>query len=348
MRRLALVASAGGDPARERELDEVLRWLRALPSQGLRTFERLTDVPLDQTDVLWTRGEPESDPRLLAWLEAGGRLLATHEGTGVAVALGLAHDRPVPIPVSDPPPPGFGLAGFGSHPLFSGLRDGAVLVPAFDGGAPVLRGYAGRRPEGAAVVAVARRALELDPETVLAWEYGVGAGGVLCLGFHPSLPVAGGSSLRREAELVLANALVGDAVPHRERASPAVAWPSRGTRAVETAPRDPPLVAPADPWPPSAAAALELAPAAEWTHAGRRLLVRSPAEVGVARSGYRRSASCTTRGCATPSPARRDMWPRTRWPAASPSATAGCKNDGSRRPTCRPWCGRSAARPASR
>jgi hypothetical protein len=277
MRRLVLVASAGGDPGRERELEEVHGWLRTLPSHGLRTYERLADVPLDQTDVLWARGESGSDSRLLAWLESGGRLLATHDGARLAVALGLGEVGPAPLPFPDPPPSGFGLAGFGSHPLFAGLRDGAMLLPALDGGRSVLQGYEGRWPAGAAVVAVARRGLELDGETVLAWEYAVGAGGVLCLGLHPALLPAHGSPLRREAELVLANALVGDAVPHRERTSSAAVWPTPGRQAVEAALRDPPLAAPADPWPPSAAAALDLAPAAGWTHAGRRLLVRSPA-----------------------------------------------------------------------
>ena len=273
MRRLALVARAGGEAA-ERELDEVARWLGTLPSQAVRRYQRLVDVALDQCDVLWVRDAGEFDPRLHAWLDAGGRMLATHEGALLAVARTAAHGAPAPIPSSDPSPRTVGLAGFGAHPLFSGLRDGAVLAPATATG-PVLYGYTGRRPEGAGLVAVARRGLEIDADTVLAWEYAVGAGGMLCLAFHPSLLAADGSSERREAEVVLANALVGDAVPHRERAPPATTWPPGGRQAVGRESAEALLLAPTDVWPPSTAASLELAPAAGWTHAGRRLLVRA-------------------------------------------------------------------------
>jgi hypothetical protein len=275
VRRLALVASAEGSPARERELDEVQRWLGALPSHGVRLYRRLADVPLEQSDVVWMRGAADEDPRLLAWLRTGGRILATHDGALLSTALGLALDPPVATPFPESSPPGFGLAGFGPHPLFAGLRDGAVLTPTFDDGPPALICYARREAADGAVVAVGRRGLELDPDTVLAWEYPVGSGGMLCLGFHPSLRTAGDSIHRRDAEVVLANALVGDAIPHRERATPAVLWPPPGRRATGVESAAPLLAAPTDDWPASAAPALELAPAAGWTHAGRRLLVRA-------------------------------------------------------------------------
>jgi hypothetical protein len=279
VRRLALVASAEGTAAWERELDEIQRWLGALPSHGVRHYRRLADVSLEQSDVLWARGAADDDPRLLAWLRTGGRILATHDGVLLSTALGLARDPPVAVPFAHPSPPGFGLAGFGPHPLFAGLRDGAVLVPTFDGGPPSLRCYAGQWTADGAVVAVRRRGLELDPDTVLAWEYAVGVGGMLCLGFHPSL-LTGDPTQRRDAEVVLANALVGDAIPHRERATPVALWPPPGRRATGVESAEPLLVAPTDDWPPSAAPALDLAPAAEWTHAGRRLLVRARARGG--------------------------------------------------------------------
>jgi hypothetical protein len=279
VRRLALVASAEGPAVWEQELDEVHRWLGTLPSQSVRHYRRLADVPLDQSDVLWIRGAAAEDSRLLAWLRTGGRILATHDGVLLPTALGLARDPPVAMPFPNPSPPGFGLAGFGLHPLFAGLRDGAVLTPTFDAGPPALYCYAGAFPADGAVVAVGRRGLELDAHTVLAWEYAVGAGGMLCLGFHPSL-TAGDQTQRRDAEVVLANALVGDAIPHRERATPAALWPSPGRRATGVESAEPLLVAPTDDWPASAAPALDLAPAAEWTHAGRRLLVRARAGGG--------------------------------------------------------------------
>ena len=70
----------------------------------------------------------------------------------------------------------------------------------------------------AGVVAVERRGFDVHAPTVLAWESPVGAGGVLCLAFEPALD--GDASARREAEVVLANALLGDAIPHRDRAGP--------------------------------------------------------------------------------------------------------------------------------
>jgi len=279
VRRVALVASAGGASALEQELDQILRWLGALPSHGVRRYRRLADVALEQSDALWVRGAADDDPRLLPWLRSGGRMLATHDGVLLSTALGLARDPPVAVPFPLPAPPGFGLAGFGPHPLFAGLRDGAVLTPIFDADSPGLRCYAGRRPADATVVAVARRGLELDPDTVLAWEYTVGAGGVLCLGFHPSL-TAGDSTRRRDAEVVLANTLVGDAIPHQERASPVPSWPAPGGQATGVESPEAVLAAPTDSWPASAAPALDLAPAAGWTHAGRRLLVRARAGGG--------------------------------------------------------------------
>lgn len=116
MRRLALVASAEGPSARERELDEVHRWLGALPSHGVRHYRRLADVSLEQSDVLWVRGAADDDPRLLAWLRTGGRMLATHDGVLLSTALGLARDPPAAVSFPHPSPPGFGLAGFGPHP----------------------------------------------------------------------------------------------------------------------------------------------------------------------------------------------------------------------------------------
>jgi len=94
VRRLALVALAEGPAGRERELDEVHRWLGGLPSQSIRHYRRLADVPLEQRDVLWMRGAADEDPRLLAWLRAGGRILATHDGVRLSASLGLERDPP--------------------------------------------------------------------------------------------------------------------------------------------------------------------------------------------------------------------------------------------------------------
>jgi hypothetical protein len=277
MRRLALVAAAGNTAAEVRELAELHGWLDSLPSQGVVRHERLTDVPLDACDVLWVRGvgPVDVDARLRAWLERGGRLLATGAAVRLATELGVAHDLPEPITLSDSNSPSFGLAGFGAHPLFTGLRDGALMSPALLAGDSIT-GYSGRWPANAAVVAVARRGFDIDAETVLAWEYPVVAGGILCLAFSPARAEDGAGG--GDPDIVLANALVGDAVPHRERVGPARVWVPRGQRAISADASGVTgrilLRAPDDVWPASRAVALDLTPAAAWTHAGRRLLVR--------------------------------------------------------------------------
>ena len=128
----------------------------------------------------------------------------------------------------------------------------------------------GRRPDIAGVVAVERRGLDVHASTVLAWELAVGAGGVLCLAFDPALRGDGG---RREAEVVLANALLGDAIPHHDRAGPVILWPPPGRCAVVRMEEAPRLTAPADAWPGTSLPLLDLTPASAWMHAGRRMLV---------------------------------------------------------------------------
>ena len=278
MRRLALVAAAGSTAAEIRELAELHGWLETLPSNAVMRHERLTDVPLDACDVLWVRGFGPSDfdARLREWLERGGRLLATGAAVRLASELGVARDTAGPIIFPDSNLPSFGLAGFGAHPLFTGLRDGALMAPALGADAPFI-GYRGRWPVNAEVVAVARQGLDIDPDTVLAWEYPVVAGGILCLAFTPARADDADRGGSNDAEIVLANALVGDAVPHRERVAPARVWVPRGQRAISggaSGVSHVMLRAPDDTWPAAQTAALELTPSAAWTHAGRRLLVR--------------------------------------------------------------------------
>lgn len=275
---MGLVAEPrGGGPGRGApELDALLGWLNMLPVGRASRHERLQDVPLDDTDVLWMRGSVESDARLLAWLESGGRLLATGAAAVAPTVLGLERAPPTTIELGQPPPADFGLAGFGAHPLFAGLRGGAVLGPP---AAEVLCCYDGMRPLDGGVVAVERSGLTLQPGRILAWEYAVGAGGVLCLALHPSLLYAGPTDSPGGGEVMLANALVGEAVPYRAR-GPAALWPPPGKRALRTASGDPLPAAPADAWPPGSMPALDLTPAAAWTHAGRRLLITARPATG--------------------------------------------------------------------
>jgi hypothetical protein len=276
MRRVAVVASVADAAASGRESVPAQEWLGSLPTGGVSWLDRLADVPLADMDVLWVRAEVEPDPRLTGWLHAGGRLLVTHHATLLPTALGLEAEPPTLINLAPSLPGGFGLAGFGPHPLFTGLRDGAMLGPAPEAGGRTMRCYDGVRPGRAGVVAVERRELELQAERILAWEYAVGAGGVLCLAFEPAFPAHESLGSRREAEVVLANAIVGEAIPHRDRASPVSLWPPPGMCAAGDASGTPLLLAPTDPWPASSTPALDVPPAAPWAHAGRRLLVSAP------------------------------------------------------------------------
>jgi hypothetical protein len=269
MRRVAVVVSMAGGPP----LDPVREWLASLPTGGVAWHERLAGVALERVDLVWVRGRAEPEPNLGDWLRSGGRLLVTGDACLLPAALGLEVDAPGLAQLPDPISRDFGLAGFGPHPLFDGLRDGALLAPAPGAERGAVRCYEGIRPARGGVVAVERRGLVLRPDRILAWEYAVGPGGVLCLGFEPTLRAAGPLRAGREAEVVLANALVGEAIPHRDRATPITLWPPPGRRTVQTVSDSPLLLAPAEGWPETSTPALDVPPAAAWTHAGRRLLV---------------------------------------------------------------------------
>lgn len=266
MRRVALVAPVPGGVAR-RELESTLDWLATLPLGGLSRHVRLAEVPLDVVDVLWVSTPEAAEPRLGAWLEAGGRMLATGDGTLIATALGLETSAPSEHHLGEIAPD-YGLAGFGPHPLFAGLNDGAFGRPA----SQAIRCHDGVSPPGAGIVAVERRGLELVPGRILAWEYAVGHGGMLCLAFAPSAADA-------EGAIVLANALVGDAVPHRDRGAVPL-WPRPGRQVVSVVAEGPFPAAPNDPWPEASGPALDISPATRWTHTGRRTLVRACPKAG--------------------------------------------------------------------
>ena len=307
MRRLALVASAAcGAAARGAGRDPAVARRAAEPAASA-CYGRLADVPLEQSDVLWMRGAAErgSAPARVApggWPGAGD----PRRRPCSPRALGLALDPPAASPLPHSSLRGFGLAGFGPHPLFAGLRDGAVLAPTFDGGPPALTCCYGRAPaaEGA-VVAVRRAWARARPRHCP------------CLGVRgrgrrpavPGLPPLAADGRRLDSASRCRSGPGQRARGRRDSASRARdacrdcgRRPDSGRRAPSQPSRS--SSAPTDDWPASAAAALDLAPAAEWTHAGRRLLVRARARAG-ARSGRRRSGSCTTPESATRSPARR-------------------------------------------
>jgi len=229
----------------------------------------------------------------MAWVSGGGRLLLTQRAAARCAALGLeqdgpneAHTTPWRPAAEETEPHVRGLAAFGAHPLFAGMANG-TYVWAPRAGEPDARAvYArGKRPANGRVVACERAYIRLDADRVIAWEYAVGAGGVLCIGACVALGAAD-PRLAPQLRSVLANALTADGVPHATRTLPAAFWPAPGTRCR----RDDGLLVPEPPSLDGALPGLE-SPLATATRAltdeatvlaGRRLLV-----VGGEQSGVR-------------------------------------------------------------
>ncbi|HEX5004133.1 MAG TPA: hypothetical protein VFV65_02400, partial [Gemmatimonadales bacterium] len=216
VRRVAAVATAGGVPGAQALLD-------AMPGVDGTAHAAGGTIPLAATDILWLHDTTDDFPDLLAWLQAGGRLLATLGSVHLPHRLGLEPTAPtlLPPPAAGNGAPGLafrGIAGFGAHPLFAGFQQG--FVPDSPAGTQGWRwtGYDGIRPD-AGVVGV-----EWVPEgalagRVVAWEYAVGSGGILCIGGGVELD--GLQPPQASALLaLLGNALAGRAIPHRDREGP--------------------------------------------------------------------------------------------------------------------------------
>src|SRR3989442_10107848 len=238
MKRIALLA-AGPDA------DAAWSYLASLPAA---TARRVTPdalpAALDEADVVWvhaTDGPPSLEvERLVAWVERGGRLLLTQWAASCVVALGLEDDAPECDRLAWRPaddevglPHVRGLAAYGPHPLFAGIDQGTYVWAPVAGEPYVRATYArGRRPKRGAVVACERAYIRLDADRVVAWEYGVGRGGVLCIGAFVA-PGAQDRLLERQLGAVLANGLRGDGIPRVGRAEPVTHWPVPGRRARE-------------------------------------------------------------------------------------------------------------------
>jgi len=119
VRRVVALAADGAREAVEALLD-------SLPGVSAQVVASLDAVSWLETDVLWLHGTRTVAPAIPGWLQAGGRLLATLDSAMIAVDLGLETVAPDDVRdavwVSEPgAEPCVGLAGFGPHPLFTGL-----------------------------------------------------------------------------------------------------------------------------------------------------------------------------------------------------------------------------------
>jgi len=232
--------------------DAAWQWLSA-QNDAASVRLSLEALSLDAVDVLWVHSvdEPPPLPRaaVMRWVERGGRLLLTSRAAARVVALGLEADGPNDTAAgrwrhegdTRGGPQIRGLAAYGAHPLFAGLGQGTYLWAPSEGDAGAGATYArGRRPTRGGVVACQRSYIHLDADRIVAWEYAVGRGGVLCIGAFV-VPDARDGLLTRQLGTVLRNALLGQGIPHAERTAPATCWPAPGT----TARVDPGLVFPA-------------------------------------------------------------------------------------------------------
>ena len=248
MRRVALLSTgATGDAA--------WQLLTALEGIALPPIRATSDTyPLPQADVLWVHTEEEPPPLpadlLMPWVERGGRLLLTQRAVACVVGLGLEADGPNDTIVRSwrhhddelrfPELRKFGefphvrgFAAYGPHPLFAGLGQGTYTWAPSEGERYGQATYArGRRPRWGAVVAVERSYIHLNPGRIVAWEYAIGEGGVLCIGAFVA-PGARDPLLARQLRAMLANAISGDGIPHSTRTVEAAAWPEAGTTARE-------------------------------------------------------------------------------------------------------------------
>jgi mannosylglycerate hydrolase MGH1-like protein len=247
VRRAALLALGPG-------ADAAWEMLSAIPEVAPTRLspERWAEA-LEGSDVLWVHAEDEPPPfpadAITRWVEGGGRLLLTQRAAAGVVALGLEVDGPNDTSVgkwrreSDGTaavPDVRGLAAFGPHPLFDRLGQGTYVWAPSDGERFVRTTYArGRRPRRGRVVACERAYIAVNAGHIVAWEYAVGQGGVLCIGAF-IVPGARDPLLRRQLHTLLANAIAGHGVPHAGRDAPAADWPEPGVTAYE----DPNLVLP--------------------------------------------------------------------------------------------------------
>jgi len=271
VRRVTALVTAGAAGPVQALLD-------SLGDVSAQVVDSPDDIAWSDTDCLWVHDVRLRAPELRGWLDAGGRLLATLDAALLPVDLGLETVSPDDVrhsvweATAGPDSPR-GLAAFGLHPLFEGLQQGACTWAPAVGEAYRWAVYLGTRPAAGQIVAVERCGLELNALRIVAWEYSVGHGGVLCIG-SGVCPDASDQRCAPQLRALIGNALARDGIPHRDRAVAAPHWPAPGQRVLR---RDlvpvPKLPGLDGSWPASPAA-LSLDHPVEaddpWTLAGRR------------------------------------------------------------------------------
>lgn len=281
------------------EEDAAWRWLSEQSGVAARRYEaRQARVALRDADVAWVHATAAVDrfaaEPLRSFAAQGKGVVLTLHATQLVGPLGIESVPPNEIvddhwsDVADewytaefrsmPAYPHVrGIATYGPHPLAADLHHGTYCwAPA--GGEPFVRScYAGgSRPADGAVVGVERAYIVQNAERIVAWEYTVGSGRVLCIGafVHFAAP---DQRLRPQLERLVLNALHaagGDTAAVHERA----VWPVPGLAATptEAVPLPEPLDlegALPDPVDDPIALARDVEADEPWDLAGRRMLL---------------------------------------------------------------------------
>ena len=239
------VAFAGPPGA---EADAAWAWLSVHQEFQARRVETAGLGAATDCDVLWLHADraPEPvEPAVLAAAVTGGRrLVLTLRATALVLPMGVERTRPNDVVdaaewrhTEDPfwtegframsaYPHVRGLATYGPHPLADGLPGGTYTWAPADGERFSRCCYRrGARPAGGQVVAVERAYVAQNPGRIVAWEYALGRGRVLCLGAYVYF-AAPDPLLRPQLERLIRNALVDAEGAVR------TVWPESATAAV--------------------------------------------------------------------------------------------------------------------
>ena len=245
--RVAFVGAPGA------ERDAVLAWLPTVADVQMRRYEPgILEAAVREADVVWihaTRPALFPTDAIRAFLAQGGGLLLTLQATDLVGPLGLESVPPndrredtwshrtdewwsYGLRTMKAYPHVRGLATYGPHPLVDGLHNGTFCWAPSDGEPYAWTCYAGGVwPADGRVVAVERAYIVQNAERVVAWEYAVGRGRVLCIGAFTYF-AAPDPLLRPQLERLVTNALRATAAGGG--AAPRSWWPLPGTAAARS------------------------------------------------------------------------------------------------------------------
>jgi glycogen debranching enzyme len=275
-------------------------WLESLDDVSVERYSSTLPLKQDAPDVVWVHGSGPAPEGLGPWLVQGGRLLATLDAVSIPSALRIEPTPPNEIyrgtwrHADDefwlPDYRSFkafphirGMAAFGSHPLFAGIDQGTYTWAPSERETFSGLTYHRSRPKSGSVVAVERSFIHLNPERIVAWEYPVEEGGILCIGAFVHL-AAPDRLFARQLRTVLANAIIGDAIPHRDRALPVTLWPEGGRQCRRSTVPVPSIPSLTGRWVQSVSDHILEGPVsthAPWTLAGRRMLLTGDEKNGL-------------------------------------------------------------------